>query len=100
MGVSLLAVLPHHAAVVERVLPQEALGVVVAVDVDLGQSVVGGRLLAALVDTRLQPGQQQLQSVRGERTSGLSQTFCTRQTRFSMWGSEEVTDSSLDYCNH
>ena len=36
VGVPLLAVLAHHAAVVVGVLPQEALGVVVAVDVDLG----------------------------------------------------------------
>lgn len=53
VGVSLLAVLAHHPAVVEGVLPQEALGVVVAVDVDLGQGVVGGGLLAALVDASL-----------------------------------------------
>ena len=51
VGVSLLTVLAHHAAVVVGVLPQEALGVVVAVDVDLGQGVVGSRLLATFVDT-------------------------------------------------
>ena len=43
VGVPLLAVLSHHGAVVERVLLQEALGRVVAVDVDLGQGVVGSR---------------------------------------------------------
>jgi len=50
VGVSLLAVLAHHAAVVEGVLPQEALGVVVAVDVDLGQGVVGGGLFATFMN--------------------------------------------------
>ena len=60
VGVSLLAVLSHHGAVVERVLLQEALGCVVAVDVDLGQSIVGSRLLASLVDTGLQPRQEKL----------------------------------------
>ena len=67
VGVPLLTVLAHHPAVVVRVLPQEALRVVVAVDVDLGQGVVGGRLLAALVDAGLQPGQKQLQSAGGGR---------------------------------
>lgn len=62
VGVSFLTVLAHHAAVVKGVLPQKAFGVVVAVDVDLGQGVVGGGLLAALVNASLQPGQQQLQS--------------------------------------
>lgn len=61
--VSLLAVLSHHAAVIEWVFPQEAFRVVVAVNVDLGQSIMGGRLLTAFMDARLQPGQQQLQSV-------------------------------------
>lgn len=36
VGVPLLTVLAHHAAVVVGVLTQEALRVVVAVDVDLG----------------------------------------------------------------
>lgn len=53
VGVSFLTVLSHHAAVVEGVLPQEALGVVVAVDVDLGQGVVGGGLFAAFVNASL-----------------------------------------------
>lgn len=53
VGVALLAVLAHHTAVVVGVLPQKALGVVVAVDVDLGQGVVGGGLFAALVDPSL-----------------------------------------------
>jgi len=61
MRVSFLAVLADHAAVVVLVLTEESLGVVVAVDVDLGQCVVSGWLHAALVDTRLQPRQQQLQ---------------------------------------
>lgn len=62
VGVSFLTILAHHAAVVVGVLPQETLRVVVAVDVDLGQGVVGGRLLATFMDTSLQPRQQQLQS--------------------------------------
>lgn len=61
VGVSLLTVLAHHAAVVVGVLPQETLGVVVAVNVDLGQGIVGSRLLTTFVNTSLQPGQQQLQ---------------------------------------
>lgn len=53
VGVSFLTVLSHHAAVVVGVLPQKALGVVVAVDVDLGQRVVGGGLFAAFMNTSL-----------------------------------------------
>ena len=67
MWVSLLTVLSHHAAVREGIFPQEAFGVVVAVDVDLGQGIMGGGLLSAFMDTRLQPGQQELQSVRERR---------------------------------
>lgn len=67
VGVSFLTVLAHHAAVVVGVLPQEAFGVVVAVDIDLGQGIVGGGLFAAFMNASLQPGQQQLQS--GERKS-------------------------------
>ncbi len=57
VGVSLLAVFPDHSAVVERVLLQEALRCVVAVDVDLSQGVVGSGLLAPFMDTGLQPWQ-------------------------------------------
>lgn len=64
VGVSLLAVLSHHTAIIVWVFPQEAFWVVVAVNVDLGQSIMGSRLLTSFMDTRLQPGQQQLQSVR------------------------------------
>ena len=63
MGVPLLAIAPHSATVVILVLPQEPLRVVVGIDVDLCQGVVGGRLLLSLVDPALQPRQQQLQSV-------------------------------------
>lgn len=49
MRVPLLTVAAHHAAVVEDILPQEALSTAVAVDVDLGECVVGGRLLIALL---------------------------------------------------
>lgn len=53
--VSLLAVFSDDSAVVERVLLQEALGCVVAIDVDLGQCIVGSWLLASFMDTGLQP---------------------------------------------
>lgn len=66
VGVSLFTVLSYHAAVIVRILPQETLRIVVAVDVDLGQSIMGGGLLTAFVDARLQPRQQQFQSVRGK----------------------------------
>lgn len=62
MRVSFLTVFPHHTAVVVRVFPQEAFWVIIAVNVDLGQGIVGSWLLTALMDTRLQPWQQQLQS--------------------------------------
>lgn len=64
MGVSLLTVLSHHTAVIVRVFPQEAFRVVVAVNVDLGQSIVGCWLFTAFMDTRLEPGQEQLQPAR------------------------------------
>ncbi len=69
--VSFLTVFPHHPAVVERVFPQEAFWVVVAVDVDLGQGIVGSWLLTALMDTRLQPWQQQLQSAEDRHLNKL-----------------------------
>ena len=62
MRVSLLTITTNHPAVVELVLPQESLRVVVAIDVDLGQSVVCGRLLHSFMYPCLQPGQQQFQS--------------------------------------
>lgn len=62
VGVSFLTVFAHDTTVVVGVLPQEALGVVVAVDVDLGQGIVGSRLLTTFMNTSLQPRQQQLQS--------------------------------------
>lgn len=64
MGVSLLTITTNHPAVVELVLPQESLRVVVAIDVDLGQSVVCGRFLHSFMYPCLQPGQQQFQSRR------------------------------------
>lgn len=69
MGISLFTVLAHHTAVIVRVLPQEALGVVVAVDVDFGQSIMGCWLLTTFVNASLQPRQQQLQTA--ERSTGL-----------------------------
>ena len=45
------------------VLFQELLGVVVAVNVDLGQRVKDGGILAAGLDACLEPGQDELQPV-------------------------------------
>lgn len=64
MGVPLLAVLAHHATIIIGVLSEEALRVVVAVDVDLSQGIMGSRFLTALMDTGLQPRQKKLQSVK------------------------------------
>ena len=61
MRIPLLAVAADYATIVELVLPQEALRVVVAVDVDLGQRVVSGCFLLSLVHTALQPRHEQLQ---------------------------------------
>lgn len=55
MRVSLLAVFSNDGAVIERVLLEEALRRVVAVNVNLGQCIVGSWLLAPLVDAGLQP---------------------------------------------
>ena len=63
MRVPLLTVLANHATVIELILPEVALRVVVTVNVDLGQSVVGGWLLHTLVDTRLKQRQKKLQPV-------------------------------------
>lgn len=53
VGVPFLTVLAHHTAVIIGVLPQEAFRVVVAVNVDLGKGVVGGRLFAAFMNACL-----------------------------------------------
>lgn len=55
MGVSLLTVFSNDGTVIERVLLQEALWRVVAVNVNLSQCIVGSWLLTPLVDTGLQP---------------------------------------------
>lgn len=60
--VSLLAVAAHRDAVVVQVLSEEALRTVVTVYVDLRQGIVGSGFFTALLNTRLQPGQEQLQS--------------------------------------
>ena len=59
--ITLLTVLADDLAVVVLILTQEALRVVVAVDVDLREGVVCRWLDTAFVDTSLQPRQQQLQ---------------------------------------
>lgn len=67
MGVPLFAVLAHHTTIIVRVLSEEPLRVIVAVDVDLSQGIVGSGLFTSLMNTGLQPGQQQLQSGGGEK---------------------------------
>ena len=61
VGVSLLTVATNHTAVVELVLSEEALGVVIAVDVDLCEGIVSRWLFNSLVDTGLEQRQQKLQ---------------------------------------
>lgn len=56
MGIPLFAVLAHHTAVVIRVLSEESLRVIVAVDVDLSQGIVGSRFFTSLMNTGFQPG--------------------------------------------
>lgn len=50
VGVSFLTVPPDHGAVIEWVLLQKALRCVVTVDVDLGQCIMGSRLLTAFMN--------------------------------------------------
>ena len=69
VGVTFLTVLPHDPAIVIGVFPEEAFGVVVRIDVDLCKRVVSGWLLRSFVDTRLEPWQQQLQSVTKQSTT-------------------------------
>ena len=63
MWISLLAVLPNDLAVVVLILAQETFGIVVAVDVDLGECIVGRRFNTSFVDSSLQPWQKKFQSV-------------------------------------
>lgn len=72
MGVSLLTVAAHHAAVIVGILSQEALGAVVAVNVDFSQCIVSGRLLAAFLNPGLQPGKQQLEPLKEGRHREVS----------------------------
>ena len=61
--VTVFAVSTNNSAIIELVGQEELLGVVVAVDVDLHESVVGGGFLVALGDTGLEPGQKEPQAV-------------------------------------
>ncbi len=79
VGISFLAVLANHTAVVVGVLPQETLGIVVTVDVDLCQSIVGSRFLTAFMNTGLKPGKQQLQPG-GRNTYGFQGQDLRRKT--------------------
>lgn len=93
MGVPLLAVLAHHTAVIEGVFSEEALRVVVAVDVNLSQSIMGSRFLTALVNASLQPRQKQLQSVIQIKTVNFGPTAKSDQRPYKctlhskVWGS-------------
>lgn len=58
MGVSALAVLADNLGVVVAVVDKELLGVAVAVDVDLGQSIVQSNIGVAVLKTSLEPGLQ------------------------------------------
>jgi len=61
--IPLLAEFTNYQWFVKVVLLQERLGVVVAVNVDLGQGVVHGGILRASLDPSLQPGEDQLEPV-------------------------------------
>lgn len=56
--------LSDDARVIVRVVAQEALGVVVRVDVDLGERVVRRRVGGALGDARLQPLEEEFQAAK------------------------------------
>jgi hypothetical protein len=61
--IPLLAEFTDDQRLVKVVLLQERLGVVVAVDVNLGQGVVHGGILRAGLDPSLQPGEDQLEPI-------------------------------------
>ncbi|KAI3480029.1 hypothetical protein L1887_57805 [Cichorium endivia] len=63
VGVALLAVLADDARVVEVVFLEEGLGVVVAVDGDLGEGVVERLVLGAGLDLGLEEGEDELEAV-------------------------------------
>ena len=61
--VPFLAEFSNDQRLVEVVLLQERLGVVVAVNVDIGQGVVHGGILRASLNPNLQPGKDQFDPV-------------------------------------
>jgi hypothetical protein len=61
--IPLLAEFTDDQRLVKVVLLQERLGVVVAVDINLGQSIVHGGILRAGLDPSLQPGEDQLKPI-------------------------------------
>jgi len=61
--VPLLAEFTDNQRLVKVVLLQECLGIVVAVNVDLGQSIVHGGVLGASLDSGLQPWQDQFKPI-------------------------------------
>mmetsp|Transcript_27243 Transcript_27243/g.69170 ORF Transcript_27243/g.69170 Transcript_27243/m.69170 type:complete len:886 (-) Transcript_27243:1919-4576(-) len=63
VGVALLAVGPHDLVVVVLVLLEKLLGRLVGVDVDHGQGVVQRGVLLALVEPRLEPGEEEAEPV-------------------------------------
>ena len=74
MWISRLTVLSNDLAVVVLILAQEPFRIVVAIDVDLGERVVGRRFDAPFVDSSLQPRQKKFQSVMMRNKQGI-QTF-------------------------
>jgi len=65
VGVALLAVFTNNHGVVHIILLEELLRIVVAVDVDLGKSVVDSLLCVASLESGFQERQQELQAVSG-----------------------------------
>lgn len=96
MGVPLLAVLAHYTTVIVGVLSEEALRVVVAVDVDLSQGIMCSRFLTALVDAGLQPRQKQLQSVIQIKTVNFGPTAKISQIRCQQYKTVAETNMIID----
>jgi len=88
--VPLLAEFTDDQGLVEVILLQERLGVVVAVDVNLGQGVVHGGILRSGLDPSLQPGKDQLEPV---SLLDLVNQFVNREV--SRDGSQETLDRCL-----
>jgi len=60
--VTFLAIFANNTTVIVLILTKESLRVVVTVDVDLSEGIMSRWLNTSLVDSRLKPRKQQLQS--------------------------------------